>query len=148
MNATTRPTSYRARNAIPLSALIVAVTAGIVNALVAVGAVALGAEATGGLQPLAYLALTVIAAIAGAVGWHLINRATRHPAEVMRWLVPAFLIASFVPDFLVSAAVGWLTTSALMLMHITTIAIAVPVYIKIMPLRPSGSREDRTSQAG
>tara|TARA_R100000365_G_C2744766_1_gene73547 strand:+ start:371 stop:475 length:105 start_codon:yes stop_codon:yes gene_type:complete len=29
----------------------------------------LGAEATGGLQPMAYIAFTVIAAIAGAIGW-------------------------------------------------------------------------------
>lgn len=66
----------------------------------------------------------------------------------MRWLVPAFLVVSFVPDFLVSAAMGWLATGALMLMHVTTIAIAVPVYARIMPLRASGSGEDRTSRAG
>ncbi|MFD5224181.1 DUF6069 family protein [Microbacterium sp. NPDC058342] len=128
-------TRYRAGTAIARSAAIVAVSASLANALVALAAVALGAEATGGLQPMAYIAFTVIAAIAGAVGWHLINRYTGRPARVMRWLVPAFLVVSFVPDILVGATMGWLAAAALMLMHVVTITIAVLTYRRYLPLR-------------
>lgn len=130
---------YRTRTAIPLSALIVAVAAGIVNALIALGAVALGAEATGGLQPIAYLSLTVIAAIAGAVGWHIVGRRAQRPQRVMRWLVPAFLVVSFIPDVFVGMAMGWLAAGALALMHIATITIAVLTYRRFMPLRAAAS---------
>ena len=127
--------SYRAGTAIPLSAALVALAAGLVNAIIAFGATALGAEVTGGLQPTAYISFTVIAAIAGAVGWHIINRYTRRPARVMRWLVPTFLLVSFIPDMVVGVSMGWLMAGALMLMHIATITIAVLVYHRFMPLR-------------
>ncbi|HWV50348.1 MAG TPA: DUF6069 family protein [Microbacterium sp.] len=134
MTTITRP-DYRARTAITISALIVAVAASIVNALIALGAVALGAEVAGGLQPVAYLSLTIIAAVAGAFGWHIINLRARRPATVMRWLVPAFLAVSFVPDIIVGVSMGWLVAGSLMLMHVATITIAVLVYRRLMPLR-------------
>lgn len=126
---------YQARTAIMLSAVIAAVAAGIVNALIALGAIALGAEAVGGLQPIAYIAFTIIAAIAGAAGWHIINRRAHRPAKVMRWLVPAFLLVSFIPDIAVGIAMGWLVAGALGLMHVATITIAVLTYRRLMPLR-------------
>jgi len=138
MTTITKP-DYRARTAIMLSALIVALAAGIVNALIALGAVALGAEVAGGLQPVAYLAFTVIAAIAGAAGWHMINRFTRRPASIMRWLVPAFLAVSFIPDIAVGVTMGWLAAGSLMLMHVATISIAVVIYRRLMPLRSGNS---------
>lgn len=137
MTTVTAP-GYRAATAIPLSALIVAVAASAANALIALAATTLGAEAAGGLQPMSYLAFTVIAAIAGAVGWHLINRSARRPARVMRWLVPAFLLVSFSPDVAVGVSMGWLMASALMLMHVATITIAVLTYRRFLPLRTAG----------
>lgn len=138
MTTITKP-DYRARTAIMLSALIVTLAAGIVNALIALGAVALGAEVAGGLQPVAYLTFTVIAAIAGAAGWHMINRFTRRPASIMRWLVPAFLAVSFIPDIAVGVTMGWLAAGSLMLMHVATISIAVVIYRRLMPLRSGNS---------
>ena len=134
MTTITQP-AYRARTAITISALIVAVAASIVNALIALGAVALSAEVVGGLQPVAYVSFTMIAAIAGALGWHFINQRARRPATVMRWLVPAFLAVSFIPDIIVGASLGWLVAGSLVLMHIATITIAVLVYRRLMPLR-------------
>lgn len=134
MTTITRP-DYRARTAITMSALIVAVAAGAVNAVIALGAASLGAATTGGLQPVAYLSLTIIAAVAGAFGWHLINLRARRPATVMRWLVPAFLAVSFIPDIIVGASLGWLVAGSLMLMHVATITIAVLTYRRLMPLR-------------
>ena len=134
MTTITRP-DYRARTAITISALIVAVSAAIVNALIALSTVALGAEVAGGLQPVAYVSFTIIAAVAGAFGWHLINLRARRPATVMRWLVPAFLAVSFIPDIIVGASLGWLVAGSLMLMHVATITIAVLTYRRLMPLR-------------
>ncbi|MGV2984542.1 DUF6069 family protein [Microbacterium sp. AGC85] len=135
---------YRVRTALPFSALIVAVAASAVNALIALGAVSLGAESVGGLQPVAYISFTVIAAFAGAAGWHIINRRARHPAKIMRWLVPTFLVVSFIPDIAVGVAMGWLVAGALSLMHVATIIIAVLTYRRFMPLR-SGSAESAVS---
>lgn len=133
MSTITSP-DYRARTAIAFSAAIVAVAASAVNAVIAVGAVALGAEVAGGLQPIAYISLTVIAAIVGAIGWHLINRYTPRPVVVMRWLVPAFLVVSLIPTIPVGLVMGWLVAGALMLMHVATIVIAVLAYRRFMPL--------------
>lgn len=126
---------YRARIAIPFSALIVAVAAAVANALIALGAVALGAEVAGGLQPVAFISLTVVAAIAGAAGWHIINSRAQRPEQVLRWLVPAFLLVSFIPDIAVGIGMGWLAAGALSLMHVATITIAILVYRRFMPLR-------------
>lgn len=131
---TVQSRTYRPLTTIALSASIVAVVASVVNALIALSAVGLGATAAGGLLPQAYISFTVIAAIAGAAGWHLINRYTRRPERIMTWLIPAFLVVSFIPDVGVGLTLGWLTAGALMVMHITTIAIAVISYRRFMPL--------------
>lgn len=134
MTTLTRP-AYRIGSALPLSAAIVAVAASTTNALIAFAAVGLGAQVIGGLQPAAFLTFTVIAAVAGAVGWHLINRLAHRPARVMRWLVPTFLVVSLLPDVAVGMAMGWLIAGPLMLMHVATITIAVLTYRRLMPLR-------------
>lgn len=132
---TVTPHTYRPLTTIALSAGVVAVAASLVNALIAVAALGLGATLAGGLLPQAYITFTVIAAIAGAAGWHLINRHTRRPERIMIWLIPAFLVVSFIPDVGVGVTTGWLTAGALMVMHITTITIAVISYRMFMPLR-------------
>lgn len=137
---TVQSLTYRPLTTIGLSAGVVALAASVVNAVIALAAIGLGATAIGGLLPQAYITFTVIAAIAGAAGWHLINRYTRRPERVMNWLVPAFLVVSFLPDLGVGLAMGWLTAGALMVMHITTITIAVVTYRRFMPLVRDGRR--------
>ena len=148
MTTTNARIAYRPGAAIALSATAVAVTAGVANALISLGASALGAEPTGGLMAPAYLSLTVVAAICGAVGWHLINRSAAHPESVMRLLVPLILVVSFIPDVLVGLWSGWLTAGALMLMHVATITIAVVVYRRFMPFPAARESEAALTHAG
>lgn len=135
--STTLQSTYRPSTAIPLSIAIVAIAAGVVNAVLALIGTSLGANGPG-VQPLPYISLTVIAAIGGAIGWHLINRFAPHPGRVMRWLVPTLLAVSFVPDIAIGIATGtgdgWLYAGVLMLMHVATITIAILTYRRFMPL--------------
>jgi hypothetical protein len=135
--STTLSRTYSPTVAVPLSIAIVAVFAGAVNALLALVGSTSGADGPG-LQPIAYLSLTVIAAIGGAIGWHLINRSARRPSRVMRWLIPSFLAVSLIPDILIGITTatgnGWLYATVLMIMHVTTITIAILAYRRLMPL--------------
>lgn len=134
---TTMPRRYRPTLAVPLSIAVVAALASAVNAVLAVVGSSVGASGPG-LQPIAYLSLTVVASIGGAVGWHVIDRFAKNPSRVMRWLVPSFLAVSFVPDILVGVmggnGDGWLYASILMAMHVATITIAILTYRRLMPL--------------
>lgn len=139
MTATTeRP--RRPLTAVLLSIIIVVVGAGVANAvLAAIGlAAGLGSPSTIGLQPIAYVTLTVVAAIGGAVGWRIVSRAATRPSRVMRWLVPTVLVVSFVPDFLVGAtagtAGGWGYAAVLMAMHVATVIVAIATFRRLMPL--------------
>jgi hypothetical protein len=144
--STTLPRTTSPTVAVPLSIAIVAVLASAVNAVLALVGGAIGATGPG-LQPIAYLSLTVAAAIGGAVGWHLIDRFAKRPSRVMRWLVPSFLAVSFVPDILIGVTTGtgdgWLYAAVLMSMHVATITIAILTYRRLMPL----SDRERTRDA-
>lgn len=146
--STTLRRTYRPTVTVPLSIAIVAVFAGAVNALLALVGTAIGASGPG-LQPVAYLSLTVVAAIGGAVGWHLVDRFAKRPSRVMRWLVPSFLAVSFVPDILIGATTGtgdgWLYATILMIMHVTTITIAILTYRRVMPLSDREDARDATA---
>ena len=145
--STTLPRTYRPAAAVPLSVAIVAALASAVNALLALVGGAIGATGPG-LQPIAYLSLTVVAAIGGAVGWHLVNRFATSPSRVMRWLVPSFLAVSFLPDILIGVTTGtgdgWRYATVLMIMHVATITIAILTYRRLMPLSDrEGTRDAR-----
>jgi hypothetical protein len=146
--STTLPRTYSPTVAVPLSIAIVAVLASAVNAVLALVGSAVGATGPG-LQPIAYLSLTVVAAIGGAVGWHLIDRFAKRPRRVMRWLVPSFLAVSFVPDILIGVTTGtgdgWLYAAVLMSMHVITITIAILTYRRLMPLSDREDARDTTA---
>lgn len=137
MSTPTSPLAYRPLPAIALSAALVAVLASIANALVATIAIALGLDAaeSHGLEPFAYIPLTVIGAIGAAVGWHLVNRYTPRPGRVLRWLVPLALLISWAPDIYVALDAGWPNALALMVMHTLTVVIAVLIFRWRMPLK-------------
>jgi hypothetical protein len=134
------PPARRPLTATLLAIAVVTVVASIANALIAaVGlAMGLGSATTIGLQPMAYISLTIVAAVAGAVGWRIIDRSTQRPSRVMRWLVPAVLVVSFVPDLIVGASAGtmsgWAYAVVLMAMHVATIAIAILTFQRLLPL--------------
>lgn len=146
--STTLPRTYSPTVAVPLSIAIVAVLASAVNAVLALVGSAVGATGPG-LQPIAYLSLTVVAAVGGAVGWHLIDRFAKRPRRVMRWLVPSFLAVSFVPDILIGVTTGtgdgWLYAAVLMSMHVITITIAILTYRRLMPLSDRDDARDTTA---
>lgn len=82
--------------------------------------------------------LTVVGAIVGAIGWHLIATRSRNASGVLRVLVPTVLVLSLIPDvlLLVSGSQPGTTTAgvvALMLMHFGVAAAAVPAYRRFIP---------------
>lgn len=126
---------YRASSAVPLSMLIVAAAAGALNTGVALLGIALGADGSlPGVQAPAYLTFTTIAAIAGALGWHLISRFAKRPTRVMRWLVPTFLAVSFIPDIAMGILFEWPYAATLATMHVVTLTVGVLTFSRLMPL--------------
>jgi len=92
-------------------------------------------------QPLTvpvYGTLTVVGAIAGAIGWHLIATRSHRATRRLTVLVPAVLVLSFIPDTLLffNTAQPGTTTGGiltLMLMHLGVAAAAVPAYRRFIP---------------
>jgi hypothetical protein len=82
--------------------------------------------------------LTVVGAVVGAIGWHLIATRSRNASGVLRVLVPTVLVLSLIPDvlLLVSESQPGTTTAgviALMLMHVGVAVAAVPAYRRFIP---------------
>ncbi len=82
--------------------------------------------------------LTVVGAIVGAIGWHLIATRSRNAAGLLRVLVPTVLVLSLIPDvlLLVTDSQPGTTTAgvvALMLMHVGVAVAAVPAYRRFIP---------------
>lgn len=125
---------------------VAAVAASVVN--LAIAGVARGPFGAGDdfvpLTPGPIIMWTVLGAIIGAVGWWLVvSRSARSRAR-LRALVPAVLVLSFVPDvaLLTTGSTPGRTTTgvlALMVMHVTTAAIAVTTFRRAMPAgQPAG----------
>jgi len=82
--------------------------------------------------------LTVLGAIVGAIGWHLVVARSRNASGVLRVLVPTVLVLSFIPDvmLLVTESQPGTTTAgvvALMLMHVGVAAAALPAFRRFIP---------------
>jgi hypothetical protein len=124
-----------------LATLVGAAGAGIATAVIALIARAAGAsEDFQPLWPSAYLPLTVIGVLAGAIGWQIVRRRAKDPAALLRWLVPTVVAVSLIPDVALGFSdsypgVSWGAVAALILMHLAVAAVAVPVYRRFMPLR-------------
>ncbi|MFJ7949554.1 DUF6069 family protein [Streptomyces sp. NPDC096354] len=112
------------------------VAASAVNAVLAVGARALGDKPDdfGPLDPGSYIFLTAMGVILGAVGWTVVRKASKRPEELLRKLVPAVVVLSFVPDFFLFDDGGAVGVATLLVMHVVVAAIAVPVYRRVVPL--------------
>ncbi|MFF3372177.1 DUF6069 family protein [Streptomyces sp. NPDC002680] len=108
----------------------------LVNALIAVVAHQLGApEDFDALKPPAYATLTALGVLAGAAGWALVRRFSKNPERLLRKLVPTVLVLSFPPDFAQLEEEGVIGVVALLLMHVAVTVIAVPAYLRVMPLK-------------
>ncbi|MEU1519530.1 DUF6069 family protein [Streptomyces sp. NPDC005811] len=111
------------------------VVASVVDAVLALAALALGApDDFQPLKPGSYIFLTAVGTVAGALGWAVVRKVSKDPAALVRWLVPALVVVSFVPDFLLFGAGGAIGVTALLLMHVAVAAVAVFAYRKVMPL--------------
>ena len=137
----TTTTASTGRSRIALAAVLAAVLTGAVNSAIALIAVAVGVTAIGPLNPPIDIAFSVLASIAGAIGWTIVNRRSTDPRRVMTWLAPVVLLVSFVPDVLLAVvtagSTGIAPILALALMHVTTITIAIAVYARLLPLKSS-----------
>jgi hypothetical protein len=136
----TRTSAGRAFGTPVLAAAVAAVGSAIADTVIAL--IARGAGVSHGFDPLwpsSYLPLTVLGVLAGAVGWQIVRRRAGDPAAVLRWLVPAVVVLSLIPDIAVGAGhskadTTWGGVAALMLMHVAVAAAAVPAYQRLMPL--------------
>jgi hypothetical protein len=116
------------------------VVAGAATSIVALTVTALGAaDDFAPLRPAVYLPFVAIGVIATVIGWRIIRAKAANPAAVLRILVPAVLLVSFVPDaFLIATGfipgttlVGGLSLSV---MHVIVAAVAVPLAQRLAPV--------------
>jgi hypothetical protein len=134
----TQPRTSAARIAGGVVAAVLAAV--VVNTVISLLARAAGAsDAFEPLQPSAYVFFTVVGVLAGAAGWAAVRRWSRRPAGVLRWLVPAVVGLSLVPDVAllytdVQPNTSRLAVAALMTMHLATAAVAVPIFARALPL--------------
>ncbi len=122
-----------------LQATLASIVAGAVVGVAACAAIAGLAHAMGvftAFQPLqfaSYTALVVIATIAGAIGWKLVQGHAARPARTLTRLVPAVVVVSMTPDVLVGVSksmphTSWAGVITLMLMHLAVSAALVASY--------------------
>ncbi len=135
MSTTSAPTVPTAR-AIASATVVAGLLSIIANTVISQLAQAAGADpvAVPGLTVPAYVLFTVVGVLVGAIGWNVIRKRAARPSTLLRWLVPAVVAISLVPNVLVGFVVGALGAAALGLMHIAVAVIAVPVYHRFMPL--------------
>ncbi|WP_367319586.1 DUF6069 family protein [Streptomyces sp. HUAS ZL42] len=111
------------------------VVASVADALLALLALAVGApDDFMPLKPSSYIFLTAVGVVAGAVGWAVVRKVSKDPEALVRWLAPALVVVSFVPDFPLFGEGGALGVGALLLMHVVVAVVAVFTYRKVMPL--------------
>lgn len=138
MTTATTASTTTGRTALLLAAAVA--VAGAANALISVVAVAAGAQAFAPLTPPVYLAFTVLGVLAGYLGWRLVRARAQRPARELRILVPVIVVVSLLPNVALAATAfipGTTLTGviALSLMHLVVVAVAVPVYQRIAPVR-------------
>lgn len=127
------------RRGFALSVLIAFVASGVINTVICLAAVALGADAgvVLGLNPPFFLSFALIGLLIAAAAWSLVRSRARRPGAVMRVLVPVVVLVSLVPDLLVGlAGLGWTGAFALMLMHLSVAVCGVAALRRFLPLTP------------
>jgi hypothetical protein len=126
---------------------VIAIAAGAViaigaNSVDALAAIAAGASTSfAPLWPAVYAPFSALGVVAAFIGWSIIRRRSTRPAAVLRVLVPALAVLSFVPDA-VLLATGFIPGAsltgvlALAIMHVVVVAVAVPLCVRLAPVRP------------
>lgn len=126
--------------------VILTVTVGIVVAIAASTIDAYAAYAAGSstsfaaLRPAIFAPFVAIGVVAAYLGWSIIRRRAAHPAKVLRILVPVLFVLSFIPDviLLITAFIPGASLTgvvALAIMHLIVVAVAVPLCMRLAPVR-------------
>jgi hypothetical protein len=125
-----------------LAVLAIAIGAGILNTVIALAGRALGAEpeVVPGLEPPAFLTLTVVGAVLGTLGWSIVRRRATDPASVLSWLVPVVMSISLIPDVAIAVSSDAVGGIALGCMHLAVLVVALPAYQRFLPLPKATSR--------
>jgi hypothetical protein len=129
------PAAIAAALLIPIavsSALAAAITA-------LVRAVATVPSSFAPFKPSSYIGLIVVGVVAGAVGWLVVRRRAANSPGVMRFLVPAVVALSFIPDVVIGvtkseAGTTWAGVGGLMAMHLAVAICTVAAFSRFLPL--------------
>jgi hypothetical protein len=122
------------------SVLVAGVLASLANVVVALIALSLGVpEGFHPLEPSAYVRLTFVGVLLGALGWLAVRRWASNPDRTLQFLIPSVVVLSFIPDIALPfnntqpnpTLVG---VVALMVMHVVVALIAVPAYRRFLPI--------------
>ena len=117
-----------------LGAAVVSIAVNALIALVAGNLIPEGTERMG-LALAEYAPATVIGILLGTLGWYLVRRFSSNPRKVLRVLVPAVVVASWIPDLGILAGGASIVNSiALILMHVVVAAATVPTLARVLPL--------------
>lgn len=123
---------------------VIAVAVAVVIAIAACTAVAYTALAVGAdssfapLRPAIYAPFAAAGVVAGYLGWSIIAQRAARAAVILRILVPALTVLSFVPD-VVLLVTGFIPGTsptgvvALAVMHVIVVAVVVLLCLRVAP---------------
>ncbi len=145
MTATTQTLTGKLAGLGTAARLVIAVVGAVVVATVAnaiIAAIAHGAGVSHAFVPLqfgTYTGLTVLGTLLGGLGWTIVRSRSTNAAALLRRLVPAVLLVSFVPDIAIGAShseahTTWGGVAALMVMHLAVGASAVAAFVTALPV--------------
>jgi hypothetical protein len=88
-----------------------------------------------GVTPIEYGPLTVAGVLLGTAGWAAVRRFAARPRAVLRVLVPAVVVVSFVADIiLLTVGRSPVNVVGLMVMHTLVAVITVSTLARVLPL--------------
>jgi len=104
-------------------------------------------------KPSSYIGLIVVGIVAGAVGWLVVRRRAANAPGVMRFLVPAVVTLSFIPDVLIGvtkseAGTTWTGVGGLMAMHLAVAVLAVVAFNRFLPLTGQSQHHEARVASG
>ena len=119
------------------AAAVIAVGA---NTIVAIAAVAAGASSSfAPLTLVSYAPFTILGLAAASVGWRIVRARSARPRAMLRMLIPALTVLSFIPDAILlmtgfipgSSAIA---VAALATMHVIVVVVAVLANQRVAPV--------------
>ncbi len=98
------------------------------------------------LQAASLIFTTVVGVIFGTIGWVMISARARDPRRILRLLVPAVAVLSFVPDVLIAmGGTTWGAAVTLGFAHVVVFAVTIPVFLRLLAPETIPARESVTT---